>query len=225
MQRLPIAKEGLPYTIGLAVLVLVFVLLGWGVAAGLTFIGTVVVVNFFRDPERITPDVPHAVIAPADGRIVYVGTVFENRFLAEETLKISTFMSVFDVHVNRIPFSGVVESVHYEKGKFFSANLNKASQDNEHNAIVLRVPGGEKMVFIQIAGLVARRIDCWLQPGNQVKRGERFGLIRFGSRVDLFVSLDCRPAVSEGQRVKAGESIVCYHPRKNENGVDVNPDR
>ena len=225
MRRFFLAKEGLPYTIGLAVLLLIFSLLGWGIPAGLTFIGLLLVVNFFRDPERITPHVPHAVIAPADGRVIHVGEVFEGRFLDREALKISIFMSIFDVHVNRIPFSGEVESVHYEKGKFFSANLDKASRDNEHNAVVLRIPEGERMVFIQIAGLVARRIDCWLQPGNHVKRGDRFGLIRFGSRLDLFVPVDCRPAVREGQRVKAGESIVCYNPSKRKNEVDRNPGR
>jgi phosphatidylserine decarboxylase len=225
MRRPLIAKEGLPYIIGLALLSLVFAILGWGIPAGLTFIGLILVVNFFRDPERTTPHVPDAVVAPADGRVIYVGKVFEDRFLDREALKISIFMSIFDVHVNRIPFSGEVESVHYEKGTFFSANLDKASQDNEHNAVVLSIPGGERMVFIQIAGLVARRIDCWLQPGNQVQRGERFGLIRFGSRLDLFVPVGCRPAVREGHRVKAGESIVCYNPSKSKNGVEQNPDR
>jgi phosphatidylserine decarboxylase len=176
------------------------------------------VINFFRDPERVTPQVPDAVVAPADGQIIFAEKAYEDRFLNKETLKISIFMNVFNVHVNRIPCSGEVETIHYEKGTFLAANLDKASKNNEHNAIVLRIPGGEKIVFIQIAGLVARRIDCWVQPGESVRRGERFGMIRFGSRLDVFVPTDSRLAVDKGQRVKAGESIICYHPVEKENG-------
>jgi phosphatidylserine decarboxylase len=213
MPRLPIAKEGLPYILVLAGLLVVFAFLGWKFLTALFIIATLLVTNFFRDPERVIPDVPHAVVAPADGRIIFIGKVVEDPFLGKESLKISIFMSIFNVHVNRVPFSGEVSSIHYEKGKFFAANLDKASRDNEHNAIILRVPGGEKMVFVQIAGLIARRIVCRLQPGSRVQRGERFGLIRFGSRLDLFVPPHSHVAVGEGQGVKAGESIVCYYPR------------
>ena len=215
MRRLPIAKQGSPYIIGLAVLLLLFGLLGWAILAAITLILTLLVINFFRDPERTIPQDPQAVLAPADGQIIFVGKVFEDRFVKKETLKISIFMSIFNVHVNRIPFSGEVESVHYEKGTFFAAHVDKASRDNEHNAVILRISGGEKIVFIQIAGLVARRIDCWLQPGEQVQRGDRFGMIRFGSRLDVFVPTDSRLAVNKGQRVKAGESILCYHLKDN----------
>jgi phosphatidylserine decarboxylase len=218
MRRLPIAKQGLPYIISLAVPLVLFVLLGWTFIAALTLIATLLVINFFRDPERVTPQVPDAVVAPADGQIIFAEKAYEDRFLNKETLKISIFMNVFNVHVNRIPCSGEVETIHYEKGTFLAANLDKASKNNEHNAIVLRIPGGEKIVFIQIAGLVARRIDCWVQPGESVRRGERFGMIRFGSRLDVFVPTDSRLAVDKGQRVKAGESIICYHPVKKENG-------
>ena len=217
MRRFPIAKEGLRYIIGLTVVLVVFVLLGWTLLTVLALIATLLVINFFRDPERVIPHVPHAVVAPADGTIVFAGKAFENRFLNGEALKISIFMSIFNVHVNRIPFSGEVERVHYQKGTFFAANLDKASSDNEHNAVVLRISAGEKIVFVQIAGLVARRIDCWLKPGDSVQRGERFGLIRFGSRLDIFVPKDSRLTISEGQRVKAGESIICYHPRNEKN--------
>jgi phosphatidylserine decarboxylase len=222
MRRLPIAKEGFPYISGLAALLLVSALVGWTALTWASLLATLLVVNFFRDPERTIPAIPHAVVAPADGRIVFVDKVHEERFLGKEALKISTFMSIFDVHVNRIPFSGEVIDVHYEKGKFFSANLDKASRDNEHNAVVQRLPGGESMVFVQIAGLVARRIECWLQPGDRVQRGERFGLIRFGSRVDLYVPAGCRPAVVEGQRVRAGESVLCYYPGDERNEKAVN---
>jgi phosphatidylserine decarboxylase len=195
MRRLPIAKQGSPYIVGLAVLLLLFGLLGWAILTVLTLIVSLLVINFFRDPERTIPQDPQAVLAPADGRIIFAGKVFEDRFLNKETLKISIFMSIFNVHVNRIPFSGEVESVHYEKGTFFAAHVDKAS----------------RIVFIQIAGLVARRIDCWLKPGERVQRGDRFGMIRFGSRLDIFVPTDSRLAVNEGQGVKAGESILCYH--------------
>ncbi len=218
MRRFPIAKEGLPYILGLAILLVVFVLLGWTFLTILTLIATLLVINFFRDPERVIPQVPHAVLAPADGQVVFAGKAFENRFLNRETLKISIFMSIFSVHVNRIPFSGEVESVHYEKGTFVAAHLDKASQKNEHNAVVLRITGGRKIVFVQIAGLVARRIDCWLKPGDRVQRGERFGMIRFGSRLDIFVPVDSRLAISKGRYVRAGESILCYHQKNDRNG-------
>jgi phosphatidylserine decarboxylase len=213
MTRFPIAKESLPYLGGLAIPLVIFIALGWAVAIGLTLAAVLLVINFFRDPERVVPPVPHAVVAPADGRIVFTGRVLEDRFLGKETLKVSIFMSIFDVHVNRVPVAGEVERIHYQQGKFFSANLDKASENNEHNAVVLRLPGGEGIVFVQIAGLVARRIDCWVRAGTRVQRGERFGMIRFGSRVDLFVPVESHLAVSEGQRVKAGETIVCYYPR------------
>lgn len=215
MRRLPIAKQGLPYITGLAMLLLVSGLLGWTILTILTLIVTLLVINFFRDPERTIPQDPLAVLAPADGRIIFAGKVFEDRFLNKETLKISIFMSIFNVHVNRIPFSGEVDSVHYEKGTFFAAHVDKASRDNEHNAVILNISGGEKIVFIQIAGLVARRIDCLIKPGERVQRGDRFGMIRFGSRLDVFVPTECRLAVNKGQRVKAGESILCHHLKNN----------
>ncbi len=210
MRRIPIAKQGLPYILGLSVLLVLLFFLGWTFLTVLTLILTVLVINFFRDPERVIPQVPQAVLAPADGKIIFVGPTFEDRFLSKETLKISIFMSIFNVHVNRIPFSGEVESIHYEKGTFFAASLDKASLDNEHNAVVLRTPEGEKIVFVQIAGLIARRIDCCLQPGDLVQQGVRFGMIRFGSRLDVFVPTNSQPSVSKGQHVKAGESIICY---------------
>ena len=214
MQRIPLAKQGLPYILGLSVLLILLFFLGWTFLTVLALILTVLVINFFRDPERVIPQAPNAILAPADGKVIFVGPTFEDRFLKKETLKISIFMSIFNVHVNRIPFPGEVESIHYEKGTFFAASLDKASLDNEHNAVVLRTPEGEKIVFVQIAGLIARRIDCWVQPGARVQQGERFGMIRFGSRLDVFVPSNSQLVVSKGQRVKAGESILCYHQTK-----------
>ena len=133
MRLFPIAKQGLPYIISLAVPLVLFVLLGWTFIAVLTLIATLLVINFFRDPERVIPQVPDAVVAPADGQIIVAAKAYEDRFLNKETLKISIFMNVFNVHVNRIPFTGEVETIHYEKGTFLAANLDKASKNNEHN--------------------------------------------------------------------------------------------
>jgi phosphatidylserine decarboxylase len=210
MQHLPIAKQGFVSIAVLAALFLASTLAGWQLVAAASLLATVLVVNFFRDPERVAPADPSAVVAPADGKVIFTGKVVEDRFIRRESLKISIFMNVFNVHVNRAPFSGEITDIHYEKGKFLAANLDKASRDNEHNAVVLRVAGGEVLALVQIAGLVARRIDCWVKPGDRVERGERFGMIRFGSRVDLYVPPAWRLAVATGQHVKAGESIVCY---------------
>ena len=210
MQQLPIAKQGFVPIAVPAALFLAAALAGWQFVAAASLLATLLVVNFFRDPERTVPADPCAVVAPADGKIIFAGKVVEDRFIRREVLKISIFMNVFNVHVNRVPFSGEIITIHYEKGRFLAANLDKASRDNEHNAVVLRVPGGEVVAFVQIAGLIARRIDCWVKPGDRVQRGERFGMIRFGSRVDLYVPPTWRLAVATGQHVKAGETIVCY---------------
>lgn len=211
MQHLPIAKQGLPSIALLVALFLASALAGWTVVATVSFLAAVLVINFFRDPERAVPADPQAMVAPADGKVIFTGKVFEDRFLRREALKISIFMNVFNVHVNRVPCSGEITNIHYEKGKFLAANLDKASRDNEHNAVVLRLADGEVLAFVQIAGLIARRIDCWVRPGDRVRSGERFGMIRFGSRVDLYVPTTCRLVVADGQHVKAGESIVCYY--------------
>jgi phosphatidylserine decarboxylase len=211
VQHLPIAKQGFPSIAVLVALFFASALAGWTVVAALSLLAALLVVNFFRDPERTVPPDPRAMVAPADGKIVFAGKVFEDRFLRREALKVSIFMNVFNVHVNRVPFSGEITNIHYKKGKFVAANLDKASRDNEHNAVVLRLADGEALAFVQIAGLIARRIDCWAKPGDRVERGERFGMIRFGSRVDLYAPTTCRLAVAEGQHVKAGESILCYY--------------
>ncbi len=211
MQHLPIVKQGLPSIAVLVALFLASALAGWTVVAAVSLLAAVLVINFFRDPERALPADPQAMVAPADGKVIFTGKVFEDRFLRREAIKISIFMNIFNVHVNRVPFSGEITNIHYKKGKFLAANLAKASRDNEHNAVVLRVADGEALAFVQIAGLIARRIDCWVRPGDLVRSGERFGMIRFGSRVDLYVPTTCRLVVGEGQHVKAGESIVCYY--------------
>jgi phosphatidylserine decarboxylase len=172
---------------------------------------TLFVVWFFRDPERAIPDEDGAVISPADGKVVGISLV-SHEFGLESTLKVSVFMSVFDVHVNRIPVDGTVADIAYRPGKFFSANMDKASQDNERNAVFLDIGGGRKLVVVQIAGLIARRIVCNIHKGDRLTAGQRFGIICFGSRVDCYLPSDFTPAVSVGDRVLAGNSTLGYLP-------------
>lgn len=167
--------------------------------------------NFFRDPERAPPPGEHLVVSPADGRVVAVVPEREERFLDAPATRISIFMSPLNVHVNRNPVSGLVERVQHTAGKFRAAFADKASLDNERNALML-YSGGRRFVVVQIAGALARRIVCHVGEGDRVRRGERFGLIMFGSRVDLFLPPEIRPAVRKGDRVRAGTSIVGEMP-------------
>lgn len=188
----------------------VLAIVGLGVPA-LFFLALCVFIGFFfRDPQRRIPQEEGAVVSPADGKIVEVGVVEESDFTAEEMLKISIFMTVFDVHVNRIPTEGTVTDISYRPGKFLAANLNKASRYNERNAISLEMTGGRKLVVVQVAGLIARRIICKIQKGDRLRRGERFGMICFGSRLDVYLPPDTRLAVAVGEKVLAGTSLLGY---------------
>jgi len=209
-KRWPIAKEGLPFLIPAALLALVFGLLGWSLLFLFGIVLTLFIAYFFRNPERKIPVLQNAILSPADGKILHVGEVEEGRFLKEKTLKVSIFMSLFDVHLNRSPASGKVIERSYHPGKFFVANAEKSSLLNEQNAIILETEDRFKILLIQIAGFVARRIVCYAKPGDLLKRGEIFGLIRFGSRVDLYLPPTVNPAVEVGQKVKGGESIIGY---------------
>ena len=150
------------------------------------------------------------MVSPADGKVLYVRKIKDSPFGDETCLKISIFMSILNVHVNRIPYGGTIKSIDYHPGKFFSANLDKASKQNEHNAVELETDDGKKIVFVQIAGLIARRIICRIQEGDRVTRGERFGMICFGSRLDIYLPADTEPSVAAGQYVNAGNSIMGY---------------
>jgi len=205
--RFPIASEGLPFVAGAAFVAVYLAALGLGFGALFLLAVTLFVVWFFRDPERAIPHEEGAFICPADGKVIGAGVV-SNEFGLESALKISVFMSVFNVHVNRIPADSTVTDIAYRSGKFFSANLNKASQDNERNAVFLDIGGGRKLVVVQIAGLIARRIVCNIQKGDRLKRGQRFGIICFGSRVDCYLPPDASPAVSVGDKVLAGTSVL-----------------
>lgn len=172
----------------------------------------VFVTAFFRNPERRIPSDPGAVVSPADGRVVFVGEVTEDRYLKAPAKKISVFMSVFNVHVNRVPFSGTVEQVDYNPGKFLVASKDKASLDNEQNAVLLKADRERRVLVIQIAGMVARRIVCYLKAGDRAEIGKRFGLIMFGSRLDLFLPPEAEVLVSVGDHVRGGSSIVGRMP-------------
>jgi phosphatidylserine decarboxylase len=179
-----------------------------GLAAAFAVIG-VFLLNFFRDPRRTAPEGTGLVISPADGRVIAVEPdVQEPRFLAGRAAKISIFMSPLDVHVNRSPLEGLVTGVHYHPGKYFAAFSDKASLDNEQNAIVMEARDGRSLVFIQIAGFVARRIVCRVKPGDRLGRGQRVGMIKLGSRVDIFVPGGLTLRVGPGDRVRAGETVL-----------------
>lgn len=179
-------------------------------AAALFFVAAIFVTWFFRNPERNIPEDEKAVLSPADGKVLNIEEVTEDNILKGRFKKISIFMSIFDVHVNRVPYSGMVDSIVYRKGKFFSANLDKASSLNEGNSILVKTDDGQEILTIQIAGLIARRIVCWIKEGMKVKKGQRFGLIRFGSRLEVFLPLDSTISVKVGDRVKGGETPIGY---------------
>jgi phosphatidylserine decarboxylase len=166
---------------------------------------------FFRDPIRVTPIIPHAIISPADGiisKITLAKPPAELEMGEQEMKRISIFLNVFDVHVNRIPIDGKVTKLHYHEGKFFNASLDKASEHNERQSILLETADETQVAVVQIAGLVARRIVCDLADAQNVAAGERFGIIRFGSRVDVYLPANIEPYVFEGQRVLGGETVL-----------------
>ena len=209
-KRWPIAKEGLPFLIPVVLLTVILGVLGWKIWMALGILLSLFIAYFFRNPRREIPDLQNIIISPADGRIVHVGECEEDRFLKEKTLKVSIFMSLFDVHLNRAPVSGKVLQRDYLPGRFLVANVEKSSLLNEQNAVILETEDRLKILLIQIAGFVARRIVCYARAGDLVKKGEIFGLIRFGSRIDLYLPTGVKPAVKVGQHVKGGESIIGY---------------
>ncbi|GAA5786786.1 hypothetical protein YWS52_31100 [Chitiniphilus shinanonensis] len=165
------------------------------------------VLQFFRDPARVIPQDPKAVLSPADGRVVVVEQAMDP-YRKVEALKISVFMNVFNVHSNRSPVDGVVQHIEYNAGSFLNAALAKASLENERNAVLARLADGTEVTFVQIAGLVARRILCYAKVGDNLSRGQRYGFIRFGSRVDVYLPLSARAKVAIGDKVSATETIL-----------------
>jgi phosphatidylserine decarboxylase len=203
-----IAKEGLPFIIPLAGASLLAFLAGFKAISVLLLLVTLFVVWFFRNPKRMTPEGEALVISPADGKVIRIEETTSDEQPGVTFQKISIFMNVFNVHINRIPCSGEVRFIRYRKGKFLSANLDKASALNERNTILVRNEEGKEIMAIQIAGLIARRIVCWLHEGMQVRKGDRFGLIRFGSRVEVFLPKNSAVLVRVGDKVRAGETPI-----------------
>jgi phosphatidylserine decarboxylase len=197
-------REALKFGIPPLVLAVIAAVAGWHLAAGILVLATAFVFYFFRDPERRVPQEPGAVVSPADGRVV---EITEETFNGRPGNRISIFLSIFNVHVNRAPVAGRIESVEYRPGKFYAAMRARASVENEQNVFRLETARGP-VVVKQIAGWVARRVLAWKRVGATLDRGERLGMIRFGSRVDLWLPAEARIVVSKGQTVQGGSSIV-----------------
>ncbi len=206
----PVHPDGWKF---IAAFAIVSILLGM-LADILLFVGlllTLWCVYFFRDPKRSVPSREGLILSPADGvvqKIERVKPPAELGFGEEERPRISIFLNVFNVHVNRVPATGVITATHYHKGAFFNASLDKASEENERQLIAMKTEGGAEIGFVQIAGLVARRILCHAKEGQAVSAGERYGLIRFGSRVDVYLPVDVNPLVTAGQTMIGGESVL-----------------
>lgn len=211
----PIHKAGYPF---IAIFFGVSLLLGW-LSIYLFWIGMVLTlwcVYFFRDPERVTPIGDELVISPADGKISFVDDCIppvELELGDEEMVRISVFMNVFNCHVNRVPMDGKIENIQYRPGKFVNAELDKASEQNERNGLVIETAHG-KIGVVQVAGLIARRIICWRNIKEDVLAGERFGLIRFGSRLDVYLPKGAKPQVGIGQSAIAGETVLARFEKK-----------
>ena len=210
--QVPVALEGYPFIGFAALTTLVLAILGHDCSALLALFITAFVLYFFRDPERITPEDDDVLVSPADGKVILIEEVFDDKFVKEHVYKVSIFMNLFNVHVNRAPCPGTVSRVQYFPGKFFSADSERGALENEACAITLETRSNRKIAVVQVAGLIARRIVCWVGKGDMLMRGERFGLIRFGSRVDLYLPLQIQLEVSVGQKVRAGESVLGYLP-------------
>ncbi|MDF0652158.1 MAG: phosphatidylserine decarboxylase family protein [Nitrospira sp. LK265] len=204
----PFAKEGIPFIAVPAGLTLLTAWLGWLVVATVGAIATLFSAWFFRNPARVVPQGPKLVVAPGDGKVIAVEEEFEPRYLKEPSLRVTIFLNVFDVHINRMPCDGVIEEVQYQPGLFLVASKPEATLRNEQNGIMIKTHEGMKVLCVQVAGLIARRIVCWISPRDRAIRGERYGLIRFGSRMDTFLPMGTKLRVAVGERVKGGETIL-----------------
>ena len=206
-----IAREGWTYlALSVAAALLLTFFASW-VLATLAWLVAIFIAQFFRDPARTVPREPNAVLAPADGKVVSVSQT-RDPYLDRDALKISVFMNVFNVHSNRSPVDGEIVAAWYHGGTFVNAALDKASLDNERNALHLRTAAGGDVTCVQIAGLIARRILCYVKPGDSLARGQRYGFIRFGSRVDVYLAPDARPRVAIGDMVHATETVLAELP-------------
>lgn len=205
-----IVTEGFPF------IILSLVFTGFAAFFGVAWLTillaalTIFIIAFFRNPERRFQDEEKLVICPADGKVIRIEEVDARDGMEGRLKKISIFMNVFNVHVNRAPYEGTIEKISYHPGKFLSANLDKASAENERNEVLIRTKDGRAIRTVQIAGLIARRIVCWTREGETIAKGERFGLIRFGSRVEVFLPADSRIVVRLNDKVRAGQTPLGY---------------
>ncbi|MEA2013846.1 MAG: phosphatidylserine decarboxylase family protein [Thermodesulfobacteriota bacterium] len=206
----PIIPDGFIFIIPCAVPAIVLLSLKITYAGFFFLAVTLFVMWFFRNPDRITPADKRAIISPADGRVIKIEELHEKEMLNEKVIKVSIFMSIFNVHVNRGPCTGTIKKIIYSEGKFFPASLDKASALNERCSILIETLDKNRILTIQIAGIIARRIVWWVKEGMQIKKGERFGLIKFGSRLEVFMPLDTTIHVKVGDKVKAGETRIGY---------------
>lgn len=202
-----IAREGWPFLAITAIVALALQSFGLSFLSFLVWVFFVFELQFFRDPPRYVPGPDNAISSPADGRIVAVERT-QDPYAQREALKISVFMNVFNVHSNRISIDGTIKSVDYFPGSFVNADLDKASLENERNAVVIETKGGTQVTLVQVAGLIARRILCYVQPGDDVEKGQRYGFIRFGSRVDVYLPPESVPKVAIGDKVQASTTIL-----------------
>jgi len=213
----PIAVEGYPFICGFLAVAVLMALLGhylhpvFLAPAVLFLLLTLFTVFFFRNPERTTPANENSVIAPADGLVIFSGKVVEPH-TSTEMEKISIFMSVFNVHVNRAPITGKVVDSFYNKGKFYDVRDERASFENEQQGLVVESSPGLRLVVVQVAGLIARRIVCYAKVGDLLTKGRRYGLIRFGSRLDIYLPVGSKVQVAMGQKTVAGETVLGILP-------------
>lgn len=204
----PFAKEGFPFIGVAAGSTLIAGWLGWTPVAVAAAALTLFVAWFFRNPPRVIPQGPGLVVSPGDGKVLAVEEEFEPRYLKDRAVRISIFLNVFDVHINRIPCEGTIEDVQYQPGLFLVASKPHATLKNEQNAVMIKTMEGAKVLCVQVAGLIARRIVWWVNPRDRAVRGERYGLIRFGSRMDTYVPVGTAIKIAVGDRVKGGETIL-----------------
>jgi phosphatidylserine decarboxylase len=202
-----IAREGWPFIAIAVAVALALSYLGAAWLAAIAWLAVAFCVQFFRDPARAVPAQPNAVLCPADGRVVKVGPA-RDPYVDRDALLVSVFMNVFNVHSNRSPVDGEVKGAWYSAGSFVNAALDKASTENERNALHLRTASGADVTVVQIAGLIARRILCYAKAGDRLARGQRYGFIRFGSRVDVYLPPSARPRVAVGDKVRATETVI-----------------
>jgi phosphatidylserine decarboxylase len=207
---LPVAQPGLKFILITILITGMLFYFGWNFFGGICLAVTLFVCWFFRDPDRDIPQDEKSLISPADGRVIIVEKQDSCEYLTDPCIKVSIFMNVFNVHVNRIPFDGVVQKVQYSPGKFINASFDKASIHNERNALIINSRDNKKFAVVQIAGLIARRIVNCVKEGEKIKKGDRYGMIQFGSRLDLYLPIDFDVAVSIGDKTKAGSTIVGY---------------